>query len=51
MPESWFMKFSSESAQLSEGLICRFSQSTEDLILIFALNSFQGVLQVNPCSG
>lgn len=43
MQEIGFIKF---SFNISEGLFCLFSQSTEGLILIVTLSSFQG----NNCS-
>lgn len=47
MQESRFTKNFSQN-NLSEGLFCLFSQNTEWLTLIFALKSFQSVLQVKP---
>ena len=37
--------------ELSEGLFCQFSQSTECLLPYLTLNSFQGVLKVGDCNG
>ena len=47
-----FIKTNSpDNIQLSEALFCQFSQSTEYLILIFTMNSFQDVLKVSGYSG